>query len=67
MAAAMDTLTAFWRRAVQIARAMIGVPDYDTYVAHMRLHHPGKPVRSYEEFFNERLEARYRRGGGRCC
>ena len=67
MGAASDTLKAFWRRAVQTARLMIGVPDYDTYVAHMRLRHPDRPVMSYEAFFNERLEARYRRGGGRCC
>lgn len=67
MSATSDTMKTFWRRAVQTARLMIGVPDYDTYVAHMRLRHPGKPVMSYEAFFNERLEARYRRGGGRCC
>lgn len=67
MRATSDTLKTFWRRAVQTARLMIGVPDYDTYVAHMRLRHPDKPVMSYETFFNERLEARYRRGGGRCC
>jgi uncharacterized short protein YbdD (DUF466 family) len=52
---------------VQTARLLIGVPDYDTYVQHMRLHHPQRPVMSYEEFFNERMRARYRGGGGRCC
>jgi uncharacterized short protein YbdD (DUF466 family) len=25
-----------WRRAVQVARLAIGVPDYDTYVRHLR-------------------------------
>jgi uncharacterized short protein YbdD (DUF466 family) len=43
------------------------VPDYDTYVAHLRAHHPERPVPSYAEFFRERQEARYRGGGGRCC
>jgi uncharacterized short protein YbdD (DUF466 family) len=56
-----------WHRVVQTARLLIGVPDYDTYVAHMRLRHPGRPVMSYEEFFDERMRARYRSGGGRCC
>jgi uncharacterized short protein YbdD (DUF466 family) len=46
---------------------IIGVPDYDTYVQHMRLHHPERPVMSYPEFFDERMRARYRSGGGRCC
>lgn len=51
----------------QTARLMVGVPDYDTYVAHVRTHHPERRVMSYEEFFRERQEARYRGGGGRCC
>jgi uncharacterized short protein YbdD (DUF466 family) len=62
-----DTLTTFWRRAVRTARLMIGVPDYDTYVQHMRAHHPEAHVMTYAEFFNERQQARYRNGGGRCC
>lgn len=62
-----DELGLLWRRAVQTARLLIGVPDYDTYVQHMRLRHPERPVMNYTEFFNERMQARYRRGGGRCC
>ena len=50
---------------------MIGVPDYDTYVAHMRHAHPDRPLMSYAEFFRERQSARYgegaKRGGFRCC
>ena len=57
----------FWRRAIQTARLLIGVPDYDTYVAHVRAHHPERAVMTYEEFFAERMRARYRGGGGRCC
>ncbi|WP_346728394.1 YbdD/YjiX family protein [Corallococcus exiguus] len=33
----------------------------------MRRHHPDRPVMTYAEFFNDRLQARYRAGGGRCC
>lgn len=54
----------------QAARLMVGVPDYETYVAHRRATHPELPVMSYEEFFRERQAARF--GGGnnsgfRCC
>lgn len=54
----------------QAARLMVGVPDYDAYVQHMRLTHPEQTPMSYEEFFRECQEARY--GGadgrpGRCC
>jgi len=67
MGAPLDTLRSFWRQAVRTARLLIGVPDYDTYVAHMRLHHPEREVMSYPQFFDERMRARYRAGGGRCC
>ena len=54
----------------QTARLMVGVPDYETYVAHRRVNHPGLPVMTYEEFFRERQEARYSVKKGRlrgCC
>ena len=49
---------------------MIGVPDYDTYVAHRKAHHPDEPIMSYVEFFRERQRARYACEKGRfkgCC
>ena len=58
----------YW--STRTARLMIGVPDYDTYVAHMRSNHPEQPVMSYPEFFRERQEARYAVSKGRlrgCC
>ncbi|WP_394791188.1 YbdD/YjiX family protein [Rhodoferax sp.] len=53
----------------QTARLMVGVPNYDTYVAHQRREHPDQPVMDYEAFFRERQEARYGGKGriGRCC
>ena len=52
----------------QSMRLMVGLPEYDTYLAHMEREHPGKPVMSYEEFFRERQEARYGSGrSGGCC
>ncbi|MDB5849123.1 MAG: hypothetical protein JWP29_2875 [Rhodoferax sp.] len=53
----------------QTARLMVGMPRYDTYVAHQQSQHPGLPVMTYEAFFRERQEARYGGKGrvGRCC
>lgn len=66
-----DRLALCRRRLREGARLMIGVPDYDTYVAHMRDSHPGQPVMTYAEFFRERQSARYGEGtstrGFRCC
>ncbi|EJM69054.1 YbdD/YjiX family protein [Pseudomonas sp. GM55] len=53
----------------QGARLMVGVPEYDNYVAQMARNHPGEPVMSHEAFFRERQEARFGRGkcNTRCC
>lgn len=58
------------RDVTQTARLMVGVPDYDGYVAHRKAVHPGEPVMSYEDFFRERQASRYGANGGkisRCC
>ncbi|SDY25506.1 YbdD/YjiX family protein [Nitrosomonas sp. Nm33] len=51
----------------QSMRLMIGVPEYDVYVAHMKEAHPDKAIMSYEAFFRERQEARYGGKISRCC
>jgi uncharacterized short protein YbdD (DUF466 family) len=65
--ASADALRAWWRIAVSAARLAVGVPDYDTYVAHLRRHHPERTPLDYESFFAERLIARYDKGRTRCC
>jgi uncharacterized short protein YbdD (DUF466 family) len=61
-------ITVHW--TARTARLMVGVPDYETYVAHRRANHPQEPVMSYVEFFRERQQARYAVSKGRlrgCC
>ncbi|MFA6166570.1 MAG: YbdD/YjiX family protein [Gemmatimonadaceae bacterium] len=55
------------RRVAAVIRRIIGVPDYDAYVAHVRAHHPGQDVLSERDFHREQLAARYSRPGSRCC
>ena len=62
-----DSLRQFWRRIGQAARLACGLPDYDTYRAHLREHHPDRVPMDREQFFRDRLQARYRRGASRCC
>ena len=54
-------------RAANVVRRVIGVPDYEGYLAHMRLRHPGCVPLTRERFLAERLQARYERPGSRCC
>jgi len=55
------------RRAARVVRTVVGAPDYERYVAHMREHHPACEVVSRDEFMRQRLENRYSRPGSRCC
>jgi uncharacterized short protein YbdD (DUF466 family) len=49
------------------ALLMLGVPDYDAYVAHMRAAHPEQTPATRDAFFIARQDARYNGGGLRCC
>jgi uncharacterized short protein YbdD (DUF466 family) len=55
------------RRAAAILRRIIGAPDYDTYLAHMRARYPGCTPLDPQAFATERLRAKYTRAGQRCC
>ncbi len=56
------------RRVGQTARAMVGVADYDAYLAHMAANHPDRAAMTREAFFRDRQAARYGGGGTlRCC
>ena len=55
------------RRAAYIVRRVIGVPDYESYVAHVRECHPGTVAMSREDFERARLHDKYSRPGQRCC
>ncbi|MDR8464284.1 YbdD/YjiX family protein, partial [Acinetobacter baumannii] len=51
-----DTLSKAGKYLGQAAKMMIGVPDYDNYVEHMRITHPDQTPMTYEEFFRERQD-----------
>ena len=48
-------------------RSVLGVPDYERYLAHVRERHPGAQPISRDDFVAARLQARYERPGSRCC
>lgn len=65
----LKTFTQTLCQITQSLRLMVGMPEYDTYVDHMKIAHPDQVIMSYEEFFRERQEARYGGKGrlNRCC
>lgn len=62
-----DTLRTLWARTAETARLMIGVPDYDAYLAHQREAHPDTTPMTREEFFRAAQKSRYGGRVGRCC
>jgi uncharacterized short protein YbdD (DUF466 family) len=63
-----DSLTKARKYFGQATKLMIGIPDYDNYVQHMKLTHPDQIPMTYEEFFKERKDARYSgKSGFKCC
>ncbi|MEP6508653.1 MAG: YbdD/YjiX family protein [Gemmatimonadales bacterium] len=57
-------------RLAGIARAMravLGAPDYERYVEHVMVSHPGHEPMSRDQFVRDRMDNRYSRPGSRCC
>ena len=50
-----------------LVRQLLGAPDYERYLAHVREHHPGAEPLARGEFYRARLEERYCKPGARCC
>ena len=67
----LDPLICACRAARETAHLMVGVPDYDRYVAHIRANHPDVEPMDRSAFFRDAQDRRY--GGGnrtgvmRCC
>jgi uncharacterized short protein YbdD (DUF466 family) len=63
----MNLISSLFSRTASALRAVLGVPDYERYLAHMRTAHPGDRVMSETEFIHTRMNDRYNRAGSRCC
>ena len=63
----LDCLSRRLRAAAQITHSVLGVPDYERYLAHVRALHPQATPLTRDEFDRERLICRYSKPGARCC
>lgn len=46
---------------------VVGIPDYESYLAHMAEHHPTERVQSRQEFCAQAIDRKYGKRGPRCC
>jgi len=63
----INYITSFFSRTASVVRAVLGVPDYERYLSHMRSAHPGDRVMSETEFKHTRMSDRYNGPGSKCC
>ncbi|MBA3673162.1 MAG: YbdD/YjiX family protein [Gemmatimonadaceae bacterium] len=63
----VDRCVAAVCRTLAVARRVIGVPDYEAYVAHVRARHPDVAPMTQAAFAHDALARRYERVGNRCC
>ena len=55
------------RAFVRTVRQVMGMPDYQAHLEHLRRRHPDRPLPSEREFFDEFVRTRYGDGPTRCC
>lgn len=63
----MQARLALVSQTIAVIRRIIGAPDYDRYLAHMRERHPADIPLSRADFERRCQEDRYNRPGSRCC
>jgi uncharacterized short protein YbdD (DUF466 family) len=63
----INFLTSMFSTTASFVRAVLGVPDYDRYLSHMRTAHPGDRIMTETEFRHTRMNDRYNRAGSKCC
>ncbi len=54
-------------RIAKVVRRVIGVPDYDAYLAHLAACHPDEAAVTRDVFHRDALVRRQAKVGSRCC
>lgn len=67
LTASPDGLRIRIRSVLSVFRQVLGLPDYERYLAHAAERHPDLPVLSRAAFCERELKRKYGEGGARCC
>ncbi len=60
----IKTIQLIWQRLQQSFRLMVGVPDYQQYLAHMQENHPDLEAMDEKTFYRHCVDVRYPSAGG---
>jgi uncharacterized short protein YbdD (DUF466 family) len=65
--AARGPIPGLLQKLIGPLRKVVGMPDYDAHVEHIRRCHPDHPIPTEREFYDQFVRARYGDGPTRCC
>ena len=57
-------IATLWQNLQTSFRLMVGVPDYENYLAHMKQHHPDLEPMDAKTFYRHCIDSRYPSSGG---
>lgn len=61
-----NVVRVIYRRSDRFLHLLVGMPSYDKYLEHMRLHHPEVIPKTQREFFKDAIEKKYGAGRTKC-
>jgi uncharacterized short protein YbdD (DUF466 family) len=62
-----DSVRLLLQRVLRAVRRVAGMPDYAAHVEHLQRFHPGCPIPSERDYFDQFVRTRYGDGATRCC
>lgn len=62
----LEKAWALYCRSDRFFHLLVGMPSYDKYLEHMKIHHPDKIPKTQKEFFAEAMSAKYGAGSSKC-
>lgn len=56
------------QRLIASIHTIIGAPNYEQYVNHMKTHHPNQPILKKGDFYQQMIDRKYNsKTANRCC
>lgn len=62
----LKSLKKIYKKSDRFFHLLVGMPSYDKYLEHMKIHHPDKIPKTQKEFFKEAMDNKYGPGSSKC-
>ena len=62
----LKSIKKIYKKSDRFFHLLVGMPSYDKYLEHMKIHHPDKIPKTQKEFFKEAMDNKYGPGSSKC-